>query len=507
MSAPSLLWTAGERDNSAVDQPSFFVDLNLDQIVKSVIAGKAEYDLEPLFRQPLHSAAAIAFRQAAMREVQREDILPFLTKFASALHDVRETLAQGAKFYYKYQKEASLLDAASAYCSAVVTLEADLSKAVPQSGAFRGFHEFLKTYLGSDAFLGLRHDVDAVASGLQKVRYTLLNGGGWITVAPYLDESDYEAEIEDDFRRFQQGDVAKFKFKFTDYAAMNHIEAAIVDRLARIYPDAFAALDDFGLRHDGFAHANIVAFDREAQFYISYHQHIAGLIAPGLSFCLPDVVEEKGDVYATGAFDLALAPVVANKKGAVVANDFTLADQERIILVSGPNQGGKTTFARMFGQLHYLAALGLPIPGASARLCAFDRIFTHFEAQENLHDLRGKLYDDLYRLRATLNAATPRSLIVLNEVFNSTSLNDAVFLSTKILQAILKLDALCVCVTFLDDLASLSDRIVSMASTVNPERVAERTFKVIRKPPDGLAYAISIAEKHRLTYRQLLDRL
>lgn len=138
---------------------------------------------------------------------------------------------------------------------------------------------------------------------------------------------------------------------------------------------------------------------------------------------------------------------------------------------------------------------------------AFDQIFTHFEAQENLRDLHGKLYDDFYRLRATLAAATPRSLIVLNEVFNSTSLNGAVFLSTKILQAILKLDAFCVCVTFLDDLASLSVGIVSVASTVNPECVAERTFKVIRKPPDGLAYAISIAEKHRLTYRQLLDRL
>jgi DNA mismatch repair ATPase MutS len=265
---------------------------------------------------------------------------------------------------------------------------------------------------------------------------------------------------------------------------MNNVEAEILALVAQLYPEIFSALENYYTANRDYQDNMIVTFDREIQFYVAYLEHVGRFKKAGLNFCYPRVVQGCKEVYNYQGFDLALAGKLIPERAAVVSNDFHLRERERMVVVSGPNQGGKTTFARTFGQLHYLASLGCPVPGTRAQLFLFDKLFTHFEREENINNLRGKLQDDLVRVHQILERATP-----------------------NIAAKLTALDLLCLWVTFVEELASLGEQTVSMVSTVVPENPALRTYKIIRRSADGLAYAMSIAEKYRLTHTMIKERI
>ncbi len=430
-----------------------------------------------------------------------------LRNFASQMREMRSHLRAAGERYYRLNKEGWFVDAVAIYCAAIERLAADLAETSPGSRGFRELREYLARYVGSQSFKTLVADTERVQAELRSVRYCIRIRDLSVTVSNYDDEADYSAEIEQTFAKFRQGDVKDHSVNFPESYGINHVEERIAECVARLNPEIFRNFDGYCARYRSFLDPTVVQFDREVQFYIAYLQHIGSLRRAGLPFCYPQVGRQSKAVHGSDVFDLALANRLLTENATVVVNDFSLKGGERVLVVSGPNQGGKTTFARTFGQLHYLASLGLPVPGSSVRLLLCDHIFAHFERVEKVENLRGKLQDDLLRIRRILTEATPDSLVVMNEIFASTALEDAVFLATEVMQRILDLDCLCVCVTFLDELAVLSDAVVSMVSTVVPDNPALRTFKLVRRPADGRAYAMAIAEKYRLSYPSVRERL
>ncbi len=497
-------------DPAAIDSreaPEFFVDLNLDQIVASITAGRDEYNLKPFFYAPLKSVDAVYYRYEVLRDLEDEALFGYVRSFADSMRSMRSHISQSEKLYYRRQKQAWFLDAVEVYCEALRRLHRDLATLDPRSRAFQSFRAFLKDYTESAEFLTLAADTEKLKRELSEIRYSLHIQGKRIKAAKYNSEPDYGADVLKTFEKFKQGAPREYRFEFHATHDMNHVEAAILDLVARLFPETFSFLDGYCDRHSAFLDPTIAAFDREVQFYMACLECAARFNHAGVPLCHPTVSDQSKEIYAHDAFDLALADRLIRNKGTVVTNDFHLKSPERIFVVSGPNQGGKTTFARTSGQLHYLAAIGCPVPAREAKLFLFDKLFTHFEREEDIQNLTGKLEDELLRIRRILESATPNSILIMNESFLSTTLNDALFLSKQIMERIVALDMLCVSVTFLDELASLSDTTVSMVSTVHPEDPALRTFKIIRKPADGLAYAAAIAEKHRLSYTSVRSRI
>jgi DNA mismatch repair protein MutS len=489
------------------EEPEFFADLNLDQIVTGITAGRVEYNLKPFFYTPLSDIDTIRYRHEVMQDLQHDVLFKEISSFARRMRAVREHLAQVDKRHYRCQKESWFLDAVRIFCDAVSCLADDLAVTDLRSRGFLVFREYLSRYSKSEPFTSLLAETNKLKADLSTVKYSLHIKDSSIKVRKYTSEIDYSAAVEKTFEKFKQGAVKDYRVKFPNGPDMNHVEAQILDFVAQLYPEIFSALTNYCTKNSNFLDETISVFDREIQFYIAYLEHTSILKRRGLKFCYPKISADCKEVYDYEGFDLALAYKLIRENSSVVCNDFYLNDEERIIVVSGPNQGGKTTFARTFGQLHYLAALGLPVPGKEARLLLFDRLFTHFERQEDIKNLRGKLQDDLVRIHEILNQATSSSIIIMNEVFASTTLQDALFLGEKIMEKIIELGSLCVWVTFIDELASFAKQTASMVSTIVPDNSTLRTFKIIRRPADGLAYAFVIAEKYGLSYDRLKERI
>lgn len=511
MTSPSLLFREipGAREARERDEDrSFARDLNLDQVVAAIAGDREERDLitETLFGH-LRDADTVRYRQEVFRDLDNSALLGEIQRFADLMAQVHAHLNQLAAMRDHYQQEGWLLDAAAIYCDAVGSLAEHLAAMHVGSRALAAFRDYLARYAASAGFTTLARETRDRKDALGRIRYCTRIKGDRVEVTRYADEADYSAVVLRTFERFKQGAVKDYLIRYRTRPGMNHVAAQILERVARLFPEEFAALDEYCSRHAAFLDEGIRHAHRELQFYLAYLDYIRPLRDAGLSFCYPDVSASSKDVRADGTFDLALARKLVTQGTPVVTNDFRLEGRERIAVVTGPNQGGKTTFARTFGQLHHLASVGCPVPGSAARLFLFDRLFTHFEREEDLSARTGKLEDDLIRIGGILCAATPASIVILNETFASTTTRDAHFLGTKLLTKVMRLDALCVYVTFVDDLASLGEQVVSMMSTIVPENPAERTYKVVRKPADGLAYALAIAEKHGLTYERLLERI
>jgi DNA mismatch repair protein MutS len=490
-----------------VQAPDFFVNLNLDQVVATITAGRDEYNLKPFFHAPPPDLETVYYRHEVMQDLEQDVVIAFIKAFSGKMRSMREQIARLNKLHYRLQKEAVFLDAIAFYCDAVEQLSNDLRAADLKSRGLDAFRRHVEDYVQSRAFLTLENAMKEIKRDLSQIEYALFIGNSSVTVRKFESEPDYGAAVAATFERFKQGAVKDYEFKIADFFEMNHVEAHILDFVAALHPDLFGRLDRYFRDNQAYLDPVIGRWDREIQFYVAYLDYIRRLRGAGLRFCYPALSDTSKAVHARATFDVALANKLVGEKASVVTNDFELSGRERIFVVSGPNQGGKTTFARTFGQLHYLSRLGCPVPGSEASLFFFDELLTHFEKEEDIHNHRGKLEDDLVRIHEILERATPNSIIILNEIFTSTTLRDALFLARRVLDRLIQLDLLCVCVTFMDELSSLGPQTVSLVSTVVPDNPAQRTYRVIRRPADGRSYALSIAEKYRVTYESLKERL
>jgi len=507
MQFSSILFERFERPAELSDKLDIYRDLNLDQIIDEAVIFKKEFDIKKFFYMPLYDEKSIVYRQEILRDLQKDDFYHRVDEFAHKMLEIKNQQRTINSLEYKEFKNGLFLQMALDYCEAISTFVKDLKSANLHSRGFLLFYDYLQAYLDCDEYKSLYNDAQKLKTKLASVSYIVGIDGLTFKVKKYDNEINYVREIEKVFHKFEQDEVSAQNCKFDKNSGINHVNAKILEFVAKLYPLIFSNLENFTQKYNGFVKNDFLLFANEVEFYISYIAYISKIKSSTLAFCYPKMSIQSKNIDVLDGFDISLAYSFSSTKKTIVTNNYYMKNRERIMVVSGANQGGKSTFARAFGQISYLSKLGLLVPARRAKLFLFDNIFTHFEKEEDISTLHSKLEVDLVRVHDIFDKATKRSLIILNEIFSSTSLQDAIFLSKKTMKKIDRLDLLCIWVTFIEKINNMSDKTVSMISDIDKANIEHRTYKIVRKEADGLAYAKSIATKYHLNYEQILQRL
>ncbi len=141
----------------------------------------------------------------------------------------------------------------------------------------------------------------------------------------------------------------------------------------------------------------------------------------------------SGDMIITGGRH----PVVESfVKQSFVKNDCLLTDENNIMILTGPNMAGKSTFMRQVALIVLLAHMGCFVPADSAQICIVDKIFTRVGASDNLASGQSTFMVEMNEVANILNNATPRSLLILDEIGRGTSTLDGLSIAWSVVEFI-----------------------------------------------------------------------
>ncbi len=500
----NILFYDKERELSS--DTDLFKDLNIDRIIAAVVNEKKQYDIKKFFLAPLNDIEFIKKRYEVFHDFEDPRLLKTIEAFCDKIYRVKklqeESKSVNAHHIYK---NFLFLESAQIYISSLEILQKSITGFTPNSPTINSFFYYISNYLESENFLNFKRGIEDLGTLFESLKFDILIDSLSIKVKKRGDEKEYKETLESLFKKFIDNNGRREVLKFNKVRGFNHINGKILEFLDKLYPKRFAKAGILFERYGDFLDENIDRFCYQIEFYLAYISYMDKIKKLGVSFCYPNFSQDS--INVVDGYNLALVEKFANQSKSTVPNSFEMNEKERIVVVCGANQGGKSTFAKMIGQICYLFSLGLPIPSKSATLKIFDNIFTHFEKDESSISLRSKLEDDIKRVNKIIKNSNSKTLIILNEIFSSTSLDDAIYLSEEIAKRILSLNAYCVWVTFVDEVSNLNDKMVSYVAEVDLENSAKRRYEIVKKESNGLAYAQSIAKKYRLGYDDILKRI
>jgi DNA mismatch repair ATPase MutS len=429
----------------------------------------------------LHEVNAILYRQDNLKDCLKN---PAIIRELYAL--TVEATESARKYYFgSYLRAGSILFTAVDLLEVLVGMLKRLRAIVEShSGAFnsegfRTLFSMVKAELSEDFFNAIQDHLDElkfrggtlVSAGLAKG----FKGGTYVLRKLEIKKKRLIHRI------FEKGPpVYAFQIAERDYVGGQAL-SELRERGINLVANALAQSTDH-IRHF------FTMLKTELAFFVgclNLQEQLAGMGEP-TCFPAPSSAVERS-YSAQRLYDVCLALKLKKK---IVSNDVN-ADGKDLIIVTGANEGGKSTFLRSFGLAQLMMQCGMFVPAETLGASICERIFTHYRRREDTTMKSGKLDEELSRMSAIVDAISPNSVVLFNESFSATNEREGSEIAGQIVSALLERRIKVVFVThFYEFSQSFYDKRMSNALFLRPQRSEDgvRTFRLVESEPQRTSF-------------------
>ena len=520
--------------------PAVAHDLGLDEIV-AAFATEREYqrEIQALFYRLPRDPDVILYRQAILEDLLANpelaerftSLLPLMNSLVQSpyrsktvmswLHEVVRRAGELQNMIDCLEGMGQILEAVGdrIHSEGLRNLQGEIRKAQsdPKYQSLLKELPVMLSKLEGNASLTIGVNLD---SSLRPIQATLLS----VNEKPFTDQSLLSRLFGIQTEREGIAPLHSAPKQLSELGSVDPMMVPLFADLAKVLEKTAIPIADQLNRYADF-HGGLLTDLRQAViFYLGAVRFIQRFEKLGLPMCRPQIVpseERRCDVKDAYNVHLALRyRDTGNGAGpTIILNDILIGPAGEILILTGPNSGGKTTYMQGAGLVHTLAQIGCYVPGKQAIISPLDQLFTHFPLEEKPESETGRFGEEAIRLGKIFEQVTRHSLVLLNESLSSTSFSDSLYLAQDIVRILRRIGARAIYSTHLLELANRVDelndsvpgdsRIVSVVSSPIDAAVSTNSaegiqrYKLEIRPPLGQSYAREIAARYGISYQQL----
>lgn len=505
--------------------PCTYIDDLMTDRVASMICRRNPASVQKLFREMCTDTEVMDYRLDALEDIMHNP------KLSPALHTAADRLLETEKknsggngspdSFTALGDRIEMLDSYISCMESLNTLSQELGDSI-KSAAFRSFFSIIKERCECGEFIQMKRDISELKEAFsQKIRSVTVainfNAEMRPISAGIVNFSDKPAgEKQNVFDRLfyktsaYSDTVVSGRLRSgvpNEDGYLNEADKALFEALEKLTSSYMRRLESALRAYDRLSFQKISMLSDQLDIFDGMTAIASSCEARGIKMCRPEFSDTHRTACLTDLFDpcfyFKAAAADSESKGddLVVTNSLEMDDNGRFFILTGANNGGKTTFLRGAGLCFLMAQTGFYAPAAACVISPCDFIFTHFPKEEETGINASRFTTEIKDLKVISDLVSENSLLLMNESIQSTTPKECAEIAGEITRIFCIIGVRGIYATHITELALMCDDItadpdcrsvpVSIVATVDEES-GKRLYKIKRGQPLKQSYAMDI---------------